>query len=159
MDNKLYAVADFFLANASPDITITSHTLQRLCAYAQGFSLGLRGKPLFEDEIWARRYGPVFRRFSYWYRIKRRFPNTGKDVEASRRPFNDEELYILETINSYYGNRKTKWLRQQAKKDFPCDFRLLCTLEMRLMSKENLLRQFRQHKGVMAIRDAIGGSK
>ena len=44
---------------AAPDIDPMK--LQKLLYYCQGYSLGLRGKPLFADPIEAWKYGPVVR--------------------------------------------------------------------------------------------------
>ena len=41
------------------DTAITTMKLQKLCYMAQGWSLGLRGKPLFDADFQAWRHGPV----------------------------------------------------------------------------------------------------
>jgi len=54
-------VARFFLTLSEPDEGdfISNLKLQKLCYYAQGFSLALRGKPLFPDQLFAWDHGPV----------------------------------------------------------------------------------------------------
>lgn len=53
--------ARYFLAAADLDAgDLMSHLkLQKLCYYAQGFSLAMRGEPLFRERIEAWQHGPV----------------------------------------------------------------------------------------------------
>lgn len=57
-------VADYFLVLGSDeyaDESVSNLKLQKLCYYAQGFSLALQDRPLFDEEIVAWRHGPVVR--------------------------------------------------------------------------------------------------
>ena len=153
MNDKLFAVADFFLANADPDDTITHLKLQKLCAYAQAFSLALRDKPLFDDDLEAWPHGPVVRRMYEAYRANGRAPiTTETTADDSRAPFDDEELYILETVNSYYGGYAPHRLRNMSHGDFPGDFR---SAARPVISCDAIRRAFEQHKAIRAIREAL----
>ena len=47
------------LANGLPNDNIDNFKVNKLCYYAQGWSLAKLGYPLFDDEIEAWQYGPV----------------------------------------------------------------------------------------------------
>ncbi len=152
MDNKIFAVADFFLANADPDDSITHIKLQELCAYAQAFSLALIGKPLFDDGLEAWPHGPVVPRLYEAYRVNGRSPiTTTITAEESRLPFDDEELYILETVNSYYGAYAAHRLRNMSHDDFPGEFGPMKPI----ISNEAMRLRFNQNKAILAIREAL----
>ncbi len=51
--------ARYFLALQDDEDSISNLKLQKLLYYAQGFSLALTGKPLFNDQIKAWIHGPV----------------------------------------------------------------------------------------------------
>ena len=153
MNDKLLAVADFFLANADPDDTITHLKLQKMCAYAQAFSLALRGKTLFGDALEAWPHGPVVRRLYEEFRANGKSPiTTETSAEDSRLPFDEEELYVLETVNSYYGAYAPPRLRNMSHADFPGDFG---NPARPVISNEDVRRRFDQHKAIRAIREAL----
>lgn len=54
-------IASLFIqiANSLPNHHIDNLKLNKLCYYAQGWSLAKRGIPLFDEEIQAWQYGPV----------------------------------------------------------------------------------------------------
>ena len=118
-----FDVADFFLANADPDDAITHMALQKMCAYAQAFSLVLLERRLFDDSLEAWQHGLVIRA------LYRQYCSSGRDAlstvvraDEARAPFSDEELFVLETVNSYYGRYAARVLRNMSHSDFPGDF-------------------------------------
>lgn len=120
---KCLAVADFFIANADPDEGITNLKLQKLCAYAQAFSLALYGENLFPDSLEAWPHGPVVPKVYSQYRAYGKNPlSTDARPEEARAPFSAKELYILETVNSYYGRFAAWTLRNMSHIDFPGNF-------------------------------------
>jgi uncharacterized phage-associated protein len=56
-----HVVADYYLVRLDPTAgdSISNLKLQKLCYYAQAWSLALRGKPLFPERIEAWAQGPV----------------------------------------------------------------------------------------------------
>ena len=60
---KVYDVADYFLTLQNEDCEdyISNLKLQKLCYYAQGFHLALKGSRLFPDDLEAWQHGPVVR--------------------------------------------------------------------------------------------------
>ena len=67
-------VAKFFIglaneqANNDQGDLMTNLRLQKLLYFAQGWYLSRYGKPLFQDEIEARKYGPVVPKIYETYR-------------------------------------------------------------------------------------------
>lgn len=63
MEEKItaLAVANFFIEKAkSESIEMTHLKLQKLTYLAHAWHLGVEGKPLFDDDVIAWQYGPVF---------------------------------------------------------------------------------------------------
>ncbi len=118
-----FEVADFFIANTDQDDEMTMLKLQKLCAYAQGFSLALLGRALFGNELKAYTHGPVVQELYEEYRSEGRNPLTSAlSRQDVRLPFSGEELYILETVNNYYGAYTPSRLRNMSHEDFPGKF-------------------------------------
>lgn len=59
---KIQDIANYFIYKCNKDsISITNMKLQKLCYYAQGVSIALRDKRLFNNKIEAWEHGPVIR--------------------------------------------------------------------------------------------------
>lgn len=55
-------VAKWFIAKAISDgVALTPLKLQKILYYAQGWSLAIRNRPLFDDDVLAWKFGPVVR--------------------------------------------------------------------------------------------------
>jgi uncharacterized phage-associated protein len=118
-----FEVADYFIANADQDEGVANMKLQKLCSYAQGFSLALRDKPMFDDVIEAWTHGPVVPKLYERFRACGKNPIQSDTLpQASRLPFSDEELFVLETVNNYFGRFSASELRNMSHIDFPGDF-------------------------------------
>jgi len=146
-----FDVADFFIANADPDEGITNLKLQKMCAYAQAFSLVLIGRRLFNSALKAWPHGPVVSA------LHRRYSAYGKNAlscavlaEDSRVPFSNEELFILETVNSYYGRYAAWVLRDMSHNDFPGDFN---SPARPVIPDDEVISSFSGNKVVKAIMD------
>lgn len=151
-NSKALAVADFFLANADPDDPITHLKLQKLCAYAKAFSLVILDQPLFEDPLVACKHGPVVRTIYDEYRANgKNVITTITSQDESRQYFDESELYVLETVNSYYGAYAASRLRNMSHDDFPGDFDSHAKKE--ILDSE-IRERFLQNKVVCAIKAA-----
>jgi uncharacterized phage-associated protein len=147
-----FDVADFFLANADPDEGITNLKSQKMCAYAQAFSLVLIGKRLYNSDLKAWPHGPVVGV------LDRQYSAYGKNAissavlaEESRTPFSDEELFVLETVNGYYGRYAAWVLRDMSHNDFPGDFD---NPKRPVIPDEEIRSRFSGNKVVKTLRDA-----
>lgn len=117
---KAIDVANYFLSMQDEDAgdAISNLKLQKLVYYAQGFSLALYHKPLFEEEIKAWEHGPVISE------LYRKF----KDYKAGPIPmpknfdpnsFNRKEKELLDDINEVYGQYSAWKLRNMTHNDKP----------------------------------------
>lgn len=152
--NSATQVADYFLANADPDEGITNLKLQKLCAYAQAFSQALRHKPLFSAALHAWTHGPVIPQIYTMYKAYGKNPiSTDVSPEDSRIGFTPEELYILETVNGYYGRFAAWTLRDMSHADFPADFNDPLRPKIPLADIE---AAFSENKVVKALQEEMG---
>lgn len=120
---NIHQVADYFLAAADPEDDITNMKLQKLCAYAQAYALALLDRPLFPEIIQAWKHGPVIPEAYGQYKSQgRNALSTDIELAEARTAFTSEELYILETVNGYYGRYTASALRNMSHSDFPGDF-------------------------------------
>jgi uncharacterized phage-associated protein len=123
--NPVQDVADFFLVNADPASPITALKLQKLCAYAQAFSLVFNGVRLFDSDIEEYPNGPVVRELLDKYQDYGQGPippPPGIDKHSIRGKFSLEQRFPLDIVNLYYGDCSPDWLAEESHKDFPGDW-------------------------------------
>jgi uncharacterized phage-associated protein len=134
------SVADHLLRLASAEDEpecLTHMRLQKLLYYVQGWSLALRGKPMFDDRIEAWAHGPVVRSLFSTFTD---FGSLPVDLEAHPLLDGDldvEEKEFIEAVWDAYKQHSTFNLRQmthgedpwiEAHKGYgPAD---LCTVEI-----------------------------
>lgn len=111
----VFETADFFLFRQDEDAgdTISNMKLQKLCYYAQGFSLAMTGNPLFSEDIQAWKQGPVIPAL---YKTLNKFGtgSLGKPSKAEQdiyAPFSRQQLHVLEEVNEEYGQYTASRLR------------------------------------------------
>jgi uncharacterized phage-associated protein len=121
---SVFDVADYFIANSDPDEGLTNLKLQKLCGYAQAYNLVLHGQRLFKEPLEAWPHGPVVRELYDFYRSYGKNPLSTaiQPGEESRQLFTPEQLFILETVNGYYGRFAAWTLRNMSHVDFPGQF-------------------------------------
>lgn len=111
-------IADWFLTSIDREAgdALTPLKLQKLVYYAQAWSLALRNKALFRDEIEAWTHGPVVRSLWNKYRALR-----WEAIEPpKRRPSFDKstESLLKDVLNSY-GNLSAKRLEHLTHSEQP----------------------------------------
>jgi uncharacterized phage-associated protein len=147
---SVFDVADYFIANADRDEGITHLKLQKLCAYAQAFSLALNNTPLFKAKLEVWNHGPVVSKLYNQFRAYGKNPlSTVVTPEESRCPFTYEELFILELVNGYYGRYAAWTLRDMSHYDFPGDFD---NPNRQAISIDEITSRFSEHKIVRKIK-------
>lgn len=113
---SVYDVASLFisLAQAQSDNAqgdqVTNLRLQKLLYFAQGWSLALRGKPLFAEDLAAWHYGPVV---PCVYEKYKSFGRDGISADAEpdfHRAFSPEELALLLDVARAYDPISTSRL-------------------------------------------------
>jgi len=147
-------VADYFIANADPDEGITNLKLQKLCSYAQAYFLALHGRRLFDASLEAWPHGPVIKKLYNLYRIhgKDKLSTDVQPGKESRRPFTPEQLFVLETVNDYYGRYAASPLRNMSHNDFPGDF----DGPKAVIPDADIAAKFKENKVVKALLESFG---
>lgn len=113
-------VAKFFLTLAEPDEgdAVTNLKLQKLCYYAQGFSLATLDRPMFGEAIEAWEHGPVVPDVYHEYKRfgSERIPEP-KDVDLN--VFSPEERELLVEVWNVYGQFSAWKLRNMTHDEPP----------------------------------------
>lgn len=96
--------AEYFLSLQTEDAgdAISNMKLQKLLYYAQGFSLAILGKPLFNEDFEAWEYGPVIRKIYEEYRSygDKALP---KPENFTFDPYSEEEKKLFDEIYDAFG--------------------------------------------------------
>lgn len=107
-------VADFFILSLGD---VSHLKLQKLCYYAEGYSLALLGRQLFSDEIQAWQHGPVVRS------VYLRFRGSGAKALAVPGPrafaFDSMQRAALARVLSDKGNMTGWQLRNETHRERP----------------------------------------
>ncbi|MDR1855884.1 MAG: hypothetical protein LBR22_01805 [Desulfovibrio sp.] len=138
-------VADFFLSDRPDGVPLSNLRLQRLCAYAQAFSLGLRGRRLFGESLEDFGRGSVVRKL--WERyggLSSKGPLKPADVGLPKPilRFAPDERLVLYFVNAHYGVFPLERLRRNMLRDFPKD-----------LSDAVLKEAFKEHPAVNFLRE------
>ena len=103
-----FDVANYFLSIQDKVPDITNMKLQKLCYYAQGFTLALLDKPLFAEEIQAWKHGPVIPELYKKYQDYGEKILPVEEFKNKTFVFTDEEIEILNEVYNEYG-QFTAW--------------------------------------------------
>jgi uncharacterized phage-associated protein len=115
-------IARYFIWRVNLDAeygeNISNLRLQKLLYYAQGFSLALRGIPLFDEPIEAWAHGPVVRALFLDYSGFGAQPlPTPQNVDPNE--FDSETRELLEEVYSVYGQFSAWGLRNLTHEESP----------------------------------------
>jgi len=105
-------------ANEDEPDFLTPMQLQKLLYYAQGWSLALCGKPLFNEPILAWKHGPVVREVFNSFKHLKDLPIRAADVPAPIDLDRDEEQHI-EYVWSFYSGYSASALRKMTHEERP----------------------------------------
>jgi uncharacterized phage-associated protein len=103
---SVFDVADYFLAKTDPELgdIMTNLKIQKLAYYAQGFSVVILGRPLFDESIEAWEHGPVCPVLYRKYKGNKAmaiYPK--KDIKEAGKPFTAKQRKLLDDIYKTYG--------------------------------------------------------
>lgn len=113
--SSVFDVAKFFLHNLGP---ISTWKLQKLCYYAQAWSLAWTETPLFNEDFEAWANGPVCPELFHEYQGK--FIIYENDLyKGSIAVLNEDQLDTLNVVLKDYGNLKPYELREMTHKEDP----------------------------------------
>lgn len=114
-------VAYYFLAltNEEDGDLISPLKMQKLVYFAQGFSMVLLGKKLFDESVEAWRHGPVipslYREFKQFGDGAIAFPPSGVDLSV----FSRDERSLLDEVYKVYGQYSAWRLREITHQEGP----------------------------------------
>lgn len=113
-------IARYFLAKADADVgeLVSNLKLQKLCYYAQGLGLAVRGNPMFLEPIEAWLHGPVVPALYQRYRDYRAqaIPAVSDlDVEI----YDPADRMLLDDVFDYYGQYSAWRLREMTHEESP----------------------------------------
>lgn len=115
-----FDVAEYFLTRCNEESgdTISNLKLQKLVYYAQGFSLALLKRPLFEEQIEAWMHGPVVPAI---YRKYKKHGNQALPIPArlDLDKFSDDEKDLLDEVHGVFGQFSAWKLRNMTHEEAP----------------------------------------
>lgn len=113
-------VARYFLATQDEDAGegISNLKLQKLCYYAQGFSLALLDRPLFKDNIYAWAHGPVVPDLYHQYKTYGDGPIPAPD-DFDFSVYDGETRELLDEVAQVYGQFSAWKLRNMTHSEPP----------------------------------------
>lgn len=118
-----FDVADYFLAWQDEEAGdyISNLKLQKLCYYAQGFTLAITNKPLFSESIEAWQHGPVcpdlyqaFKKYS-----SSPIPIPTRELCDIVACFSQEQREVLDEVRILYGQFSAWKLRDLTYEERP----------------------------------------
>lgn len=120
MAHKALDIAKSFTTFVNPDYGdyLSNLKIQKLLYYAQGLSLALYHKPLFEEKIIAWQYGPVVEE------VYQEFKQYGNGVIPQQGDFNndfltEEEYELLKEVYDVFGQFSATKLVQMTHDESP----------------------------------------
>jgi uncharacterized phage-associated protein len=91
--------------------TMTTMKLQKLCYYAQAWSLVWDDQPLFNEDFEAWANGPVCK--ALYNEHKHMFIISYKELKKGKPDvFNDTQKETINSVLDYYGDKEPHWLSQ-----------------------------------------------
>lgn len=82
--------------------------LQKLCYYAQAWSLVWDDKPLFQEDFEAWVNGPVCPEL--FHKTQGRFPVDAADIDGGEDNLTDNQKDTIDQVLDYYAGRNAQWL-------------------------------------------------
>lgn len=115
-----FDVANYFLTLTNEDVgdSISNLKLQKLVYYAQGFSLALRGKVLFDESIEAWAHGPAIPELYHKYKeYGANAINKPEGVDFTK--YDDNVKSLLNQVFEEYGQFSAWKLREMSHEEEP----------------------------------------
>lgn len=133
---SIFDVADCILSASG---ALSPMKLQKLCYYAQAWSLVWDDKPLFSENIEAWRTGPVCREL--YEQTRGKSTVTENDVYGHPENLSPGQKETVNTVLDFYGDKDAQWLGRLACMEEPwklakngCDDRTCCNTIVTLAS-------------------------
>lgn len=111
---NVFDVAKYILDKQGPMSTMK---LQKLCYYAQVWSLVWDDKPLFNEEFEAWANGPVCREL--FVKTKGQFEATSDDETGGENNLSDNQMDTIDKVLEHYAPHTANWLSQLTHMEDP----------------------------------------
>ncbi|MEJ1391694.1 MAG: DUF4065 domain-containing protein [Candidatus Sedimenticola sp. (ex Thyasira tokunagai)] len=101
--HSCHSIANYFLSLVKEDEgdLLSNLKLQKLVYYAQGFSLAMNDKPLFEEPIKAWQHGPVCAEL--YHEFKEYGGGAIPPVQVDLSAYDDDTQELLNEVNKIFG--------------------------------------------------------
>lgn len=96
---------------------VSAWKLQKLCYYAQAWSIAWTDEPLFEEDFEAWRNGPVCP--VLFYQHKGKFTVKPEDITGKPDELTEDERDTIDTVLAHYGTWEPYKLREQTHSEEP----------------------------------------
>ena len=97
--------------------TMSTMKLQRLCYYAQAWSLVWDDTPLFPEDFQAWANGPVCPEL--FYKTQGKFSVTASDEDGGEGNLLENQKDTIDKVIDYYGDHNAQWLSQLTHMENP----------------------------------------
>lgn len=97
--------------------SMSAMKLQRLCYYAQAWSLVWDDEPLFDEDFAAWQTGPVCE--ALFNRIKNKTEITAADIIGNSSELTENQKDTIDTVLKHYAPHNADWLRQLTCQELP----------------------------------------
>lgn len=111
---NVFDVAKYILEEKG---TMSTMKLQKLCYYAQAWSLVWDDKPLFDEEFEAWANGPVCREL--FLKTKGKYSVSPLDETGGMNNLTDNEKDTINQVLKHYGEHNAQWLSQLTHMEDP----------------------------------------
>lgn len=118
----IFDVANYFIkmSNSKQESSMTPLKLQKLCYYAQAWSLVWDEKPLFNDDFQAWVHGPAnYKLYKKYENISRNSFLTIIDENFNLKIFNKNQIETLNVVWDEYGKYDGDYLEQLTHQERP----------------------------------------
>lgn len=110
----VFDVANYILQKKGP---MTTMKLQKLCYYAQSWSLAWDERPLFDEDFEAWANGPVCPKLYYSHQGKFELPCNFFAPKSFE--FTPDQTETIDKVIEYYGDKSPQWLSDLTHKEAP----------------------------------------
>lgn len=111
---NVFDVAKYILEEKG---TMSAMKLQKLCYYAQAWSLVWDDKPLFDEEFEAWANGPVCREL--FFKTQGQYSVSARDETGGKGDLTENEKDTINQVLEHYGGHNAQWLSQLTHMEDP----------------------------------------
>lgn len=110
--------------------------LQKLCYYAQAWSLVWDDKPLFQNDFMAWRTGPVCEEL--FYRTREKYTVNVSDVYGGNDDLTDDQKASINIVIKHYGEHDGQWLGRLSCMERPWKIAIVDSPNIGIITKDSM---------------------